>query len=61
MTGCSRSKTRSGSRWRYLATAAGVTDLAVFEMCFNRTDPTPHVLEGGQLGKELDVQGTPRL
>jgi protein-disulfide isomerase len=47
--------------WSEFATEAGVPDVAAFDACTKKTDPLPRVAEGQQLGKELDVQGTPTL
>jgi protein-disulfide isomerase len=47
--------------WRDYATAADVPDLAAFDVCTKKTDPIPRVEAGKELGKNLDVQGTPTL
>jgi protein-disulfide isomerase len=47
--------------WSEFATEAGVSDSSAFETCIKRTDPIPRVVEGKQLGKTLDVQGTPTV
>src|SRR5882724_646368 len=47
--------------WSDYATAAGVPDLAAFDVCVKKTDPIPRVEAGMELGKKLDVQGTPTL
>jgi protein-disulfide isomerase len=47
--------------WSEFATEAGVPDGGAFEKCIERTDPILRVAEGQQLGKDLDVQGTPTL
>lgn len=47
--------------WSEYARAAGVPDLAAFDVCIKNTDPIPRVVEGKRLGKELDVRGTPTV
>jgi protein-disulfide isomerase len=47
--------------WSELAAEAGVSDGSAFERCIKRTDPIPRVVGGEQLGKALDVQGTPTI
>jgi protein-disulfide isomerase len=47
--------------WSDYATAAGVPDLAAFDACAKKTDPIPRIEQGKELGKKLDVQGTPTL
>jgi protein-disulfide isomerase len=47
--------------WSDYATAAQVSDLKAFDACIKRTYTMPRVVEGQQLGKELDVQGTPTV
>jgi protein-disulfide isomerase len=47
--------------WNEYGAKAGVPDLAQFDTCIKKSDPIPRVEEGKQLGKKLDVQGTPTL
>jgi protein-disulfide isomerase len=47
--------------WDGYATAAGVPNLAVFDVCIKKTDPIPRVDEGKALGAKLDVRGTPTI
>jgi protein-disulfide isomerase len=47
--------------WSEFASEADVPNRDAFEVCVKRTDPMPRVVEGEQLGKELDVQGTPTV
>jgi len=48
--------------WSEFAAAAGVPDGGAFETCIKRcTDPVPRVVDGQQLGKDLDVRATPTL
>jgi protein-disulfide isomerase len=47
--------------WSEFATEAGVADSAAFETCIKRTEPIPRVVEGEQLGKQLNVHGTPTV
>jgi protein-disulfide isomerase len=47
--------------WNEFATEAGVPNGVAFDACIKRTDPIPRVVEGQQLGKDVDVQGTPTL
>jgi Na+:H+ antiporter, NhaA family len=47
--------------WSEFAAEAGVPDGDAFENCIRRTEPIPRVVAGRQLGKALDVQGTPTL
>jgi len=47
--------------WAEFATDAGVPDSNAFDACIKRSDSMPRVVEGQQLGKELDVQGTPTV
>ena len=47
--------------WDDYASAAGVSDIAAFEVCIKKTDPIPSVEQGKMLGAELDVQGTPTV
>jgi protein-disulfide isomerase len=48
-------------RWAAFATDAGVPDLAAFELCLESRSPIPRITEGRELGKQLDVQGTPTI
>jgi protein-disulfide isomerase len=47
--------------WGDYATAAGVPDLAAFDVCIKKTDPIPLLEEGKALGAKLDIQGTPTI
>ena len=47
--------------WSEFAAEAGVPDGGAFETCIKRNEPIPRVLEGEQLGKDRDVQGTPTV
>jgi protein-disulfide isomerase len=47
--------------WSDYATAAGVPDLAAFDLCIKRTDPVPRIEEDKELGTKLDLKGTPTL
>jgi len=47
--------------WDDYATAAGVPDLATFDVCIKRTDPISRVEEGKALGAKWDVKGTPTI
>jgi NhaA family Na+:H+ antiporter len=47
--------------WSEFATEAGVPDSDAFNACIKRSGSMPRVVEGQQLGKELDVQGTPTV
>jgi protein-disulfide isomerase len=47
--------------WSDYATAAGVLDLTAFDACIKKLDPIPRIEQGKELGKKLDVQGTPTL
>lgn len=47
--------------WSEFATEAGVPDGVAFETCIKRTNPIPRVVEGEQLGKDIDVRGTPTV
>ena len=47
--------------WSDYATSAGVPDLKAFDECIRRSDPVPRIEQGKELGKKLDVQGTPTL
>lgn len=47
--------------WTEFAKEAGITDLAAFETCFERTDPLPRVEAGKALAETLEVRGTPTL
>jgi protein-disulfide isomerase len=47
--------------WGEFATEAGVPDSDAFDACIKRSGTVPRVVEGQQLGKELDVQGTPTV
>jgi protein-disulfide isomerase len=47
--------------WVDYATAAGVPDMAAFDVCIKKTDPIPRVEEGKAWGAKLDVQGTPTV
>lgn len=47
--------------WSEMAKEAGVTDAASFEICIHSKEPIPRISEGIQLGKALDVKGTPTL
>jgi len=47
--------------WSDFASEAGVADSTSFETCIKRTEPIPRVTEGKELGKQLDIQGTPTV
>jgi protein-disulfide isomerase len=47
--------------WSEFATAAGVPDLGAFAACVKKTDPVPGMEDGKELGKKLNVQGTPTV
>jgi protein-disulfide isomerase len=47
--------------WDDYATAAGVPDLAAFDVCIKKTDPILRVDEGKALGSKLDIKGTPTV
>ena len=47
--------------WDDYATAAGVPNMAAFDVCIKKTDPIPRVEEGKVLGAMLDVKGTPTI
>jgi protein-disulfide isomerase len=47
--------------WREFATDAKVPDLGAFEVCIQRKDPIPRVVEGEKLGEKFNIQGTPTL
>jgi len=47
--------------WSDYATAAGVPDLAAFDVCIKKSESIPRIEQGKELGKKIDVQGTPTL
>jgi protein-disulfide isomerase len=47
--------------WSEMAKEAGVVDLGTFETCVLRKDVVPRVAAGKELGKVLDLKGTPTL
>jgi protein-disulfide isomerase len=47
--------------WSDYASAAAVPDLAAFDACVKRTESVTRIDEGKELGRKLDVQGTPTL
>jgi protein-disulfide isomerase len=47
--------------WSEFATEAGLPDVAAFEICMKSTEPAQQIELGKQLGKELEVRGTPTL
>jgi protein-disulfide isomerase len=47
--------------WTEFATDAGVPDLVAYKLCLDSSAPLPRVTEGLELGKKLDVQGTPTI
>jgi NhaA family Na+:H+ antiporter len=47
--------------WSDYARASGVPNLTAFDECIKRSDPISRINQGKELGKKLDVQGTPTL
>lgn len=47
--------------WDDYATAAGVPDMAAFDVCIKKTDLISRVEEGKALGARLNVKGTPTV
>jgi protein-disulfide isomerase len=47
--------------WSEYATAAGIPDLTAFDECIKSSDPVPRIEQGKELGKKLNVQGTPTI
>jgi protein-disulfide isomerase len=47
--------------WDDYAIAAGVLDIAAFDVCTKKTDSMPRVEAGKALGAKLDIQGTPTV
>jgi protein-disulfide isomerase len=47
--------------WSEFGAEAGISNGAAFDACIKRSDSIPRVVEGQQLGKEIDVQGTPTV
>jgi protein-disulfide isomerase len=47
--------------WSDFARAAGVPDLAAFDICIEKSDIVARVEQGKELGAKLDIQATPTL
>lgn len=47
--------------WHDFAAEAGTPDLSVFESCMREKVPLSRVMEGRQLGDEVDITGTPTV
>jgi protein-disulfide isomerase len=47
--------------WNDLAAEAGIPDRATFKLCLESSAPVSRITVGHELGKQLDVKGTPTI